>query len=248
MASRRRDDNWIDVWIEFAVHVREHHQLTVFQGLRGVASFVVITGHLIASFADYIHNPAIDDKSGQPLFFQLPFIRICAGGRTAVALFFIITGYVNCINPLKNIRNGALELAFSNLAKSAFMRTWRLVLPTAFAILTGWVMFELGLFKMAKLTDSFWISFWIRNPEKSYWGGIWRLLRAQTESWMTANPVYNATLWTVPFFLHGSMMVYLTLLATAFCTPKARRVIVFGLWLMGWIGRSRTLLSWFPVS
>ena len=137
------------------------------------------------------------------------------------------------------MRNGALDTAFANLSKSAFMRTGRLVLPTAVVIFIGWVLFELGLFRMAKFCDSLWLSYWLRNPESNAQQAIWRLGRAEIEYWVTGEPVYNSTLWSIPYFLHGSMLVYITLLATAFVKPTAQRVIIIGLWAVSWCGGQR---------
>ena len=197
-----------------------------------------MTGHLLTAFVDKIHSPALTE-GGPSFLFQYPILRLCVGGRSAVAMFFIITGYVNSINTLRNLRVGAFETAFSNLSKSAFMRTGRLVLPTATAIFIYWIFFQVGLFRMAKLCDSLWISYWLRNPEPTISQALWRLGRAEVEYWVTGEPVYSATLWSIPYFLHGSMLVYITLLATAFVKPTAQRLIIIGLWAFSWCGGQR---------
>src|ERR1700712_2819455 len=99
---------------------RSHSPDLRFQGLRGIASLFVVIGHLCTSFAPHLHSPTTPDG---PTFFQLPFPRLCVSGRTSVAIFFIVTGYVNAIGPLSKTAAGDLDTAFTTLSRSALTRT-----------------------------------------------------------------------------------------------------------------------------
>ena len=60
---------------------------------------MVVCGHLCTALVPWLHSPAADPKTA-PHLFQLPFFRLAVGGRSAVAIFFLVTGYVNSIGPI----------------------------------------------------------------------------------------------------------------------------------------------------
>ncbi|EEP78445.1 predicted protein [Uncinocarpus reesii 1704] len=214
MPPKKRDDNWID-------------------GLRGVASFTVVTGHLCTAFVPYLHSPAISEN-GPMILFQLPFFRLCVGGRGAVAVFFIITGFVNSINPVKNARNNNTQVALTNLARSAFTRSGRLVLPTSIATIIGWFLCQIGAFKLAKRTDAGWIS--VGGHDIDPFGvSLMKLLRSLTLFWHSGGGEYDGTNWTLVYFLQGSFRVYLALLAMTLLTPRFWRIITAFLYAYAWV-------------
>ncbi|OAX80119.1 hypothetical protein ACJ72_05552 [Emergomyces africanus] len=211
---KKRDDNWVD-------------------GLRGVASFVVVTGHLLTAFTPYLHSPSTS-KEGWPLLLQLPLFRLCVGGRSAVGIFFLVTGFVNSINPIKNADAGNTELALTNLAKSTFTRTGRLVFPTNLAATVAWVVCQLGGFNMARRADAGWIRMVTRYPGPTMWQAIKGLVRNWTIFWDDAGYTYDPVHWTVVSFLYGAMRIYLTLLATTFVSWRWRVAICAFLYLFCW--------------
>ncbi|OAX84013.1 hypothetical protein ACJ72_01629 [Emergomyces africanus] len=212
MASpRKRDDNWVD-------------------GLRGAASFVVVTGHICTAFVPFLHNPTAKEGGG-PLFFQLPYFRLIVGGRAAVAIFFIITGFVNSLNPIKNARANNTSVALSNLARSTFTRSGRLVMPTAVATCIAWLLAQLDAFHMASRIDAGWIQ---GGAHASFSEALLKLLRALTLFWHSGPGEYDATHWTLVYFLQGSFRVYLALLAMMLLTTRYWRVVTTFLYIWCW--------------
>ncbi|EER28782.1 hypothetical protein D8B26_000936 [Coccidioides posadasii str. Silveira] len=214
MPPKKRDDNWID-------------------GLRGVASFVVVTGHLCTAFVPYLHSPALSENGPMSLW-QLPILRLCVGGRGAVAVFFIITGFVNSINPVKNARNNNTQVALTNLARSSFTRSGRLVIPTSIATIIGWFLCQVGAFKLAKRADAGWIMNGGHDPDP-LGESLVKLFRSLTIYWSSGGGEYDATNWTLVYFLQGSFRVYLALLAMTLVTARFWRIITAFLYAYAWI-------------
>lgn len=158
-------------------------------------------------------------------------------GRLAVALFFIITGYVNSFNSRKQIRNGDFTFALSRLARSTFTRTGRLVIPTNIAVVMVWFVCQLNGFQIASQVDSGWIrGSGTPTPGPTFCNAINGLLRNLILFWHNGVSEYDHTYWTIPFFLKGSMLVYVTLLGTTYTQPKYTKLILILLYLFAWSG------------
>ncbi|PGH01573.1 hypothetical protein GX51_05138 [Blastomyces parvus] len=211
---KKRDDNWID-------------------GLRGIASFIVVTGHLLTAFAPIMHSPSSSEK-GWPLLFQLPILRLCVGGRAAVCVFFLVTGFVNSLNPIKNMQSGKTELALTNLAKATFTRSGRLFFPTNIAAAVAWGVCQLGGFSIAARADAGWVRMVSKAPGPTFWEAVKALLRNWTFFWNDGSGTYDPVHWTIVFFLSGSMRIYLTLLATTLVSARWRVAVVVGLYIFAW--------------
>jgi peptidoglycan/LPS O-acetylase OafA/YrhL len=211
-----RDANWID-------------------GLRGMASLFVVIGHMCTSFAPHLHSPT-NSPSEPPTLFQLPILRLCVSGRTAVALFFLITGYVNSIGPLSKASAGDYEGAFASIARSALARSGKLVLPVALATTISWVLAQTGAYQMTEFVDSVWIRQG-HHPPAATWCDAWTsLVKAQIGTWTEVwNENYDGTQWTLILFLEGSMLVYLTVFSTVLVGSKARKAIFAAVYIYGWL-------------
>lgn len=172
--------------------------------------------------------------------FHLPFLRLPAQGPPWVALFFLLTGYVNAMKPMKQARNGSIGPALSGLSSSTLRRTGRLVLPTTVATLASWLIAQMGGYKIGKKCDAAWIrdTSPIRLP-----GIIWPIQSLVTNcftTWSSGSNVYDPIQWTLPFLLKGSMLVYLALLATVRTQSQYRRLVFVGLYFFSWAGRDCT--------
>jgi hypothetical protein len=194
---------------------------------------MVVCGHLCTAFVPWLHSPAHSTKEA-PHIFQLPFLRLCVGGRSAVALFFLITGYVNSIGPIGKSRSGNTEAAFTGIARSALARSGRLVLPTLIATLFSWFLANTNAYHMTKHVDSTWIRQGWHRQEPTIWAALKSLFRAEVETWTNGWDEYDGTQWTLRLFLEGSMMVYMTMLATILVTPRARKLVFVLLYLYSW--------------
>ncbi|PGH21642.1 hypothetical protein AJ80_03075 [Polytolypa hystricis UAMH7299] len=212
---RKRDDNWVD-------------------GLRGVASFIVVTGHLCTAFVPHLHQPSAGENGSSSLF-QLPFFRLCVSGRAAVAIFFIITGFVNSLNPVKNSRSNNTHVGLKNLARSSFTRSGRLIIPTSIATCIGWFLCQIGMFRMAGKVDAGWIKNGGREPDGDLGSALAALFRALTLFWHSGPGEYDNTHWTLVYFLKGSFRVYLVLLAMMLVKSTSYRIVSVVLYLYCWI-------------
>ncbi|KAL1794381.1 hypothetical protein ACET3X_007802 [Alternaria dauci] len=219
-----RDANWID-------------------GLRGIASFMVVCGHLCTAFVPWLHQPAHDPKTA-PHLFQLPFFRLAVGGRSAVALFFLVTGYVNSIGPISKSRQGNHDAAFHGIARSALARSGRLILPTMAATVVTWFMANTNAYHMTKHVDAQWIRQGWHRQEPSLWMALKSLFKAQTQTWTTGWDEYDGTQWTLHLFLEGAFLVYTTMLATILVRPKARFIVYAVMYAYFWqVGKDLTVGS-----
>ena len=203
------------------------------QGLRGVASVVIVCGHLCTAFVPHLHAPANGDGE-RPETFQLPILRLCVGGRAAVATFFMITGYVNAVRPIARARAGNADAALSSISRSCLTRPARLILPTIVATLFSWVLANIDAYSMAKSIDSTWIRQGWHAPATNMRDALTTLGRACVETWTRGWNEYDGTQWTMVVLLEGGMMVHLTTLATVKIMPRARMAVLFAIYLYSW--------------
>jgi len=200
---------------------------------------MVVCGHLCTAFVPHLHAPSNSAKES-PLLFQLPFFRLCVGGRSAVALFFLITGYVNAIGPIAKARAGNHEAAFAGIARSSLARSGRLILPTMVATFFSWFLANINAYHMTKHVDSTWIRQGWHRQEPTLWAALKSVVHAEVETWTRGWNEYDGTQWTLILFLEGSMMVYMTMMATALVKPRARKLIIGILWVYAWMSGQGT--------
>jgi peptidoglycan/LPS O-acetylase OafA/YrhL len=113
---------------------------------------------VIAHGLDAFYWP--DDSFDRPYYFlTLPILRLSfQGGFLAVTIFFVISGYVCAMKPLKLSRAGKPDEARKAIASAAFRRILRLGAPATLATCISWTMDRLGAFNLAKsFPDSLWI-------------------------------------------------------------------------------------------
>ena len=151
-----------------------------------------------------------------------------------MAFFFIVTGYVNSLNPIKNSSSNNMEVALTNLARSTFTRSGRLVVPTSAAAIVAWIFCQLGAFELARVCDSSWIRMVAKERGPTVYLALKGLFRNMTFFWHTGGDTYDPTHWSIVNFLKGSMRIYLTLLGTSFVGTKSRVAIMVGLYLFCW--------------
>jgi peptidoglycan/LPS O-acetylase OafA/YrhL len=204
---------------------------------------MVVCGHLCTAFVPWLHQPAADPKTA-PHLFQLPFFRLAVGGRSAVAIFFLVTGYVNSIGPISKSRAGNHDAAFHGIARSALARSGRLILPTMIATVISWIMAQTNAYHMTKHVDAQWIRQGWHRQEPTLWMAITSLFRAQMETWVIGWDEYDGTQWTLHLFLEGAFLVYTTMLATVLVRPKARFIIYGVMYAYFWqVGKELTVGS-----
>lgn len=189
-------------------------------GLRGFAAFLVYIHH----HQLWAHN--LDDSiileswfgyDGKYYFAALPGIRtLFVGGHVAVAVFYVISGYVLTVKPLSLIHAGEFLRLFDNLASAFFRRWFRLYIPlivTTLVYVTSW--HALGYWNSAC------------EPKATFGEELWNwyvefknfsFLFKESNIWVT----FNTHLWSIPLEMRGSIIVFTACMALARATIKAR--------------------------
>ncbi|RDW95009.1 hypothetical protein BP5796_00772 [Coleophoma crateriformis] len=206
-------------------------------GLRGVASFLVVVTHLCRALDDALFSPSMGEEPNSPVrLFQRPFLRVFVQGRIGVAVFSLVTGYVCALKPIRTMRSGRPEVALQDVAKSAFRRVPRLFLPAAIATTICWFAAQFGVFEVGKRGDSVWIA--LTNPEPTLWfnDSLISLFSSLIHTWTNGQNYYDGNQWTLMPLLRGSMMVYIMLFITAYMEPRHRMITIFGFFLYYYIG------------
>ena len=203
------------------------------QGLRGIASVLVVTAHITRSLVPHLLAPAMSEKL-PPTFFQLPFVRCLVMGRASVAAFALLAGYVNSLSALKKARAGNTDAALQGIAKSAFRRTGRFVTPAVIATTLSWLLCQFGAYRIANISSSNWIRDTSPGPSSSFAMAFYDLFKNLGTTWLNGANEYDRIQWTLTFLLKGSMMTYLTLFATVYVKPKWRMIICAGLYYFKW--------------
>jgi peptidoglycan/LPS O-acetylase OafA/YrhL len=194
---------------------------------------MVVTGHILGALWPTLLSPA--PSTGEtPLVIQLPFIRVIHSGRVSIAIFALITGYVNSVKPVKLVRAGEIDKALSSIALSSFKRTGRLVLPTSVATLLAWLTAQLGGFEAARYAAQPWIRNISPPSSKSWMEAIGSLLENMVTTWTKGANDYDKVQWTISFFLKAAMLTYMTLIATAYVQSHYRLQIYAALYIYYW--------------
>jgi peptidoglycan/LPS O-acetylase OafA/YrhL len=178
-------------------------------GLRELAALLVLIQHYIGYFGQSIHEHGFGERGNYHLA-SFPFVRILfSGGNAAVAVFFVLSGYVLSKSPLALIRNGKRSACAASLLSAIIRRPIRLYGPpigTAFVY--------------AMLLHAPWhivpqVS-WCRPKES---------ILAEAVNWLAEsikffNPFqthgssnhvwysYDIVAWTIPVELKGSILIY----------------------------------------
>lgn len=154
-----------------------------------------------------------------------------------MAVFFILSGLVNALKPLKLARAGHTDAALANLSVSAFRRSFRLMLPATVATVISFLACELGAYEQARLGSAWWIN--VRSPARSdsFRSALQELILALKATWtLQTDNRYSQPQWALIYLLFGSMIVFCALLMTVHMNSKWRvtTLMVFMLWSMDW--------------
>ncbi|KAI4088914.1 MAG: hypothetical protein LQ344_005744 [Seirophora lacunosa] len=211
-------------------------------GLRGIAAVFVMFSHLVMAFARWIVIPC-HGKNGPALLMQRPIFRLVGQGASWVAVFIILSGFVNALKPVKYARAGSTEPALANLAVSSFRRSFRLVLPATAATIISWFITQFGAYETAKNSDAYWLYKHSPSPSSTWVSAVDDLLHAIRTTW-TYNPdnPYDQPQWALEYPLR------LARYSPLFALP----LLVVGLVFMSfpsqfqeWAPWSDKLLQWY---
>ncbi|KAI5274678.1 hypothetical protein E4T47_02188 [Aureobasidium subglaciale] len=194
-------------------------------GVRGFAALLVFSlhhqvwGHS-GTGGEFVLENAFG-WNGIYRFVCFPGVRILfSGGHLAVAVFFVISGYVLSVKPLSLIQAGDATKLSENLASALFRRWLRLYIPvagTTFLWMTSW--------HLLNIRSSNPIA---QMPEATYRGELWKWycdfknysFVFQGEAWN----LYNDHTWSIPMEFRGSIVVYTSLMALSSCSRNSRLI------------------------
>lgn len=212
--------SWLSAWSRTRRRPKNQHETAYLDGLRGFAALIVYWHHHVL----WAHKEDIEifengfGYNQQYYFAALPGVRLFfSGGHLAVSIFFVLSGYVLSIKPLRLIEKNDTSGLAEHLGSAIFRRWLRLFLPvaaTTFIYATSWHLFGLWV-DGAEPHDSWLHEMWffyceLKNfsfPFKD--GGV---------PWLS----YNVYLWSIPIEFKGSMVVFTSLLAMSRCSLNAR--------------------------
>ncbi|GES58185.1 hypothetical protein ATEIFO6365_0004033600 [Aspergillus terreus] len=198
-------------------------------GLRGIAAAIVALDHyfmggvLDVAFRSYWAEPREENSR----IIQLFPLRIFFAAHAMVPLFFVISGFALSINLIRardgaNTTNHGSEFA-RRLASAATRRPFRIYLPVFVIAIISQLLYFCNLYSWSFGDEVVWG----RRPwtapmfHLQYLGRY--LLDITNCIQFHDNPGLNGQLWTMPFEIRGSFIIYLTVLALAFWKPSFRR-------------------------
>ncbi|AEO68731.1 uncharacterized protein THITE_2170822 [Thermothielavioides terrestris NRRL 8126] len=204
------------------------------EGLRGLTSVLVIVTHIARAFDYPLFFPA-DNEHAAPRLLQLPYLRIPWQGRIGVPIFAFLTGFVCAYKPLKlAYQQGNAPAALKSVARSAFRRPPRLVLPALIATFISFVLSVLGGYKTANRCDNYWVRF-DAPDDIPFADNVRRLFASALTTWTNTENQYDRHQWAMRPLLIGAFQVYIVLAATIGMRFKYRmlvHVLLITYWLM----------------
>ncbi|EME40100.1 hypothetical protein DOTSEDRAFT_91380 [Dothistroma septosporum NZE10] len=219
-------------------------------GLRGLAAFLVFFYHHLSWFYDPRDDLLFGygaGPNGLRSLFQLPFFRVFfTGGNAAVAIFFVLSGYVLSISPLRKLRDGQLQKTYTSLLSSTIRRPFRLFIPpVGFSLIFAlWMQAPFGLAPKLGYPQPEANIF----AELSRW--VWEITRlinpfvghGQQDHWF----VYNPPAYTIATEFKGSIIVFALLALYSRVPPSIRMAlfVVTGLISMGTYQWSTACFMW----
>ncbi len=200
------------------------------EAARGLAAVAVFFGHFLGAFAQ--NDLALwFDPEANPIFSHFFWL---INGQAAVTLFFVLSGYVLCIQPLTTQQP-------AHIAASA-LRRWPRLVPVALA--TCFISYvihlnDLFFFEQARLiSGTSWHGDWDISAHDPGWLDM--LWQGSVGVFFTKTNYLNTNLWTMPKEIIGSYFVYAS--AAAWLLLKCTRAHFAVLALMILIGLNKTLL------
>lgn len=196
--------------------------ISALDGLRGLACLFVFNEHYVICY---------QSRETQVWLMRVPFIRLLWYGKAAVFLFFVISGYVLSVKPLRLMRSKSY-LDFHKTISSSFLRRgMRLYLPCMIVSLLACVLTSMGTFDRASEIYKHYRTFvflkeqppphlatfreqfagWLTNVEFIFSGTI----PFDKDTDVLHYFMYDDHQWTIPKEFRSSMVVFAVLVTTS---------------------------------
>ena len=175
------------------------------------------------------------------LLFQRPFLRLIGQGNAAVAIFFVLLGFVNSLKPIQQSRSRDANNALPSLASSSIRRTGRLVFPAATVTVISWTLCQLAFLNLARSSNAYWLVATTPAPSPSWPQAVRDLIHELVFTWVDAANRYDQPQWALLHLLRGSMSIYMVFLATSNATPTFRLSAEVILYIWSWLSKDGTI-------
>lgn len=184
--------------------------------MRGIAALSVVCWHSMLGFLPALSGTVAELK-GQPSLVGSPIFGLI-NGSAAVALFFVLSGYVLTRKALVSSNPGLL-------ARNAVKRWPRLAGPTTVATLLSWAGFEIGAYhhvEVGAMTHSPWLSAFAWASDKPFEPRfVEALLQGLYRTFLHGDFWYDSSLWTMKYEFIGSFAAF-GLAAVLIATPSMK--------------------------
>jgi hypothetical protein len=206
----------------------------------------VVFTHLARAWDEDLFKPT-SAPDAPPRLLQYPILRILVQGRIGVSIFSLVTGYVCALKPIRQFAAGDHHAALSGIAKSAFRRTPRLLLPTSIVTVGIWFICQFGVFEVANHVEGWWLNYTAPNVTPYIGAAVKELILNMITTWTRSWNGYDNNQWTLLPLLKGAFLVYTMLVATAYVKPRYRMMVEMGLFVYYYICNDCASLSPRPV-
>lgn len=173
-------------------------RIVAFDGLRGVAAFIVIVSHFVLAFTPvWFTGTGAPGWSGPDIAARTPLFLL-QSGTFAVFVFFALSGFVMAQSAAQS-RTPLLALAGTRLL--------RLNIPVAASVLVAVALlavFPTAIHEVADIVQHGWVAGWYRPGGPSLGEALLGLARGSYRAAIYYNPV----VWTMRVELIGSLVVY----------------------------------------
>tara|TARA_R110002060_G_scaffold54678_3_gene65312 strand:- start:33 stop:395 length:363 start_codon:yes stop_codon:yes gene_type:complete len=98
-----------------------------------------------------------------------------------------------------------------------------------------WFFCQFGVFEVGNRVNSWWVNYTSPNITPYIGNAVMDLLHHLITTWTKSWNVYDNNQWTLLPLLKGSMLVYMFLVATAFCKPRYRMILELAMFVYYYI-------------
>jgi len=191
-------------------------RLPFFEGLRGIAAFVVVIFHLRLTFFEITVSDTSQHLTFLPYNLARLFVAAFDGlfcGNFAVWLFWIMSAFVLSLQFFLRTHRPPATAAHDYLEDAFWRRYPRLLLPVLASVIFAYVLLSLGLMHNLSYAhahgwpfDLGWISRWYRlspNLGGAVWSAVWQSFFAYRDE-----SSYNPVVWTMEKEYLGSLFLF----------------------------------------
>lgn len=171
-----------------------------FEGVRGIAAFVVVISHFIQVFYPGLFSldPKLTHNNFETNLSKSP-VNLLYNGNFAVCIFFVLSGFVLSYRYFLKKENEIL-------VESAVKRYFRLALPVTISVLFAYTLLKLNLYYFG------YSSYITKSTMPNFYAMDANIVSALKEGLFSAFFLnefsYNAVLWTMYYELLGSFVVF----------------------------------------